>query len=57
MKIEFDDGGYVNIYKNPEGKVMITLFAIDSNNKLKRIANSVLISLEEFNAIYKEINA
>jgi hypothetical protein len=58
MKIEFDDRSYLEISKGVEPeKVYITIQAKDHLNSLKKITNSVEISLEDFKKIYSEVNS
>jgi tRNA threonylcarbamoyladenosine modification (KEOPS) complex Pcc1 subunit len=55
MKIDFEDKSYIEIKKNDNGKVIITIQARDFNNNLKKIINSVEITLDDFKNLTKEI--
>ena len=57
MKIEFDDRSYLEISKSGDpDKIIVTIQAKDHLNSLKKITNSVEISLAEFKKICFEIN-
>ncbi len=56
MKITFDDKSYIDVQKSSEpGKVLITIMAKDQFNDLKNIANSVEITVEEFEKLFKSV--
>ena len=49
MKIEFEDKSFIEcIMSDTPDKVIITISAKDADNKLKKIINSVEISVYEF---------
>jgi hypothetical protein len=49
MKIVFEDKSYVDIVKSNEpGKIIITIQAKDTTNALKKISNSVDLTLEQW---------
>jgi nitrate reductase NapAB chaperone NapD len=49
MKIEFEDKSYIEVSKSKEpGKVIITIQAKDYTNDLKKISNSVEITIEQW---------
>jgi hypothetical protein len=52
MKIEFNDKGYIEVTK-VNNKISISIAA--TNNK-QLIVNSVIVSLEDFVKIIKELN-
>lgn len=56
MKITFDDKSFIQCCKsdNP-GKVIITISAKDSSDKLKKITNAVEITIEEFKQLISDI--
>jgi hypothetical protein len=54
MKIEFDDKSYVECNK-AEDKVILTICARDRGNSLKKISNSVEITIEEFYRLISEL--
>lgn len=54
MKIQFPDHSYIEILKSKSpNKVMITIVAKDSNKPLETIANSVELTIEQFNELIK----
>ena len=56
MKIEFPDKSYIDCQKsvNP-GKVMLTIAAKDHENPLKKIVNSVELSVEDFKRMISDV--
>jgi hypothetical protein len=58
MKIEFEDKSYVEVSKsNDPDKVYITIQAKDHQNSLKKITNSVEITLDQFKKIISEVSS
>jgi hypothetical protein len=58
MKIEFEDKSYLEIIKSKDpDKIFIIIQAKDHNNALKKITNTVEITLDQFKKIYSEINS
>lgn len=55
MKIDFEDGGYVEFSKSDTGSVIIKICAKDLLNSMKKIINSVEISKEEFKNLINSI--
>ena len=51
MRIEFNDKSYLECYKSEDNKITMILSAKDYNNPLKRITNSVELSIDEFKKI------
>lgn len=56
MKIQFEDKSYINCEKNNE-KIIITVAAKDYANPLKKITNSVELTLEEFRELISDVQA
>ena len=54
MKINFEDGGYVEIAKTKDS-VVIVVQAYDSTDNLKTITNACEISLSQFQALCQDI--
>lgn len=50
MQIKFSDSSYIEVIKK-ENKVIISISAKDSNNILKRITNTVELTLEEYDKL------
>ena len=48
MKIEFDDGTFVEIKEGSPGNVAIILVAKDKDNALKKQVNSCEVSIQQF---------
>lgn len=55
MKIQFDDKSYVECYKNDEGKIVFIVAAKDYDNPLKKITNSVELTIEEFRKLVSDV--
>lgn len=57
MKIEFPDKSYVDCQKsiNP-GKIMITIAAKDHDNPLKKIVNSVELTIDDFKRMIADVS-
>jgi len=55
MKIEFNDKSYLEFKKTENNKVVITVSAKDYENPLKKINNTVEITLEEFKQLISDI--
>lgn len=55
MRIDFDDGSYVEFRKSDD-KYLIIVSAKDAQNSLKRITNAAEISVEELNSLIKSIS-
>jgi hypothetical protein len=54
MKIPFPDKSYIEIIKSPSpGKILITIAAKDHSNALATIANSVELTIEQFQELTK----
>ena len=52
MKITFPDHSYIDVSKSiAPNKVVITIVAKDQNNSLMTIANSVELTIEQFNQL------
>lgn len=51
MKITFPDQSYIEVSKSITDKIIITIAAKDHNNPLTTIANSVELTLEQFNKL------
>jgi len=57
MKITFDDKSYLDIrISNNPGNIYVIVSAKDKDNDLKRITNSVEITIEQFKKIIGELN-
>ena len=57
MKIIFEDKSYIEFKKsNSENKLFITIQAKDQENRLKKITNSVEITVDQLNKLLSEIN-
>ena len=55
MKITFDDKSCLEIKKSNEGGIIIFIQAKDATNSLKKITNSVEISLEQWKSLITDI--
>ena len=56
MKIEFDDHSYIECKKSNEpDKIILTICAKDHSDKLKKVSNSVEITIDEFNKLISEV--
>lgn len=56
-KIQFDDKSHIEISKSSEpGKIIIVIQAADISNPLKKIANSVEISKEQWQQLISDIS-
>ena len=56
MKIVFDDKSYVMCYMSDEpGKVVIVISASDKADNLRKIINSVELTLEEFKKLISDV--
>lgn len=54
MKIQFDDKSYIECQKL-NNKIVIIVSAKDYNNPLKKITNSVDLSIEEFKKLISDV--
>ncbi len=48
MKIEFDDGSYIEVTKSDSDKIVIVISAKDHMNPLKKITNAAEVTKEQF---------
>lgn len=56
MKIQFDDKSYIECKKSEtDGKIVFIVSAKDYDNPLKKITNSVELSIAEFKQLISEI--
>lgn len=56
MKIQFDDQSYIECRKSDTGdKIIFIVSAKDYNNPLKKINNTVMLTIEEFNELISDI--
>jgi len=56
MKIQFDDGSYIDCQKsNHPGKIVIFISAKDGENPLKKITNTVELTEEEFKRLVSDV--
>ena len=55
MKIKFKDNSFINCYKNSEEKIIFEISAVDYNNPLKKITNSVELTIEEFKSLIGDV--
>jgi hypothetical protein len=55
MKIAFDDKSFVECLKTEGNNIRITISAKDGNNALKKITNSVEITMEQFKQLISEV--
>jgi len=53
MKINFDDGSFVEIKKN-DGKIILIIQAKDHSNEFKKITNVIEITDEEFKKLISD---
>lgn len=54
MKIQFDDGSYIDCKQNSD-KVILIISAKDYENPRKKINNTVELSVEEFKQLISDI--
>lgn len=54
MKIQFDDGSYINCKQNDD-RVILTLSAKDYENPRKKIHNTVELTMEEFKQLISDV--
>ena len=58
MRIDFEDKSYIEFQKCQDSdNIMIIIMAIDHNNKLKNIINSVEISTEQLNMLLESMKS
>lgn len=56
MKIQFDDGSYVEIKpSDTPDKLLIIVSAKDHMNSLKKITNAAEVTLEEFKKLISDV--
>jgi len=55
MKIQFDDKSYIDCHKSEDGKIVIIVSAKDYDNPLKKITNSVELSIEDFKKLISDV--
>jgi len=56
MKIQFDDKSYIDCHKSEDGKmIVIVISAKDYDNPLKKITNSVELSIEDFKKLISDV--
>lgn len=56
MKIQFDDKSYVECRKSDGGdKIILIVSAKDYDNPLKKITNSVELTIEEFRKLVSDV--
>lgn len=56
MKIEFEDKSYIEVNKSIEpGKIIIMIQAKDATNSLKKISNSVEITLAQWQQLINSV--
>lgn len=55
MKIDFRDKSYIRVAKTASGKIEITIMAKDETNNLKKIINSIEISMDEFKHLISDV--
>lgn len=55
MKIQFEDKSYIECRKSDDGKILVIISAKDQNNSLKKISNTVEISLEQFKQLISDV--
>lgn len=55
MKIVFDDKSYIDIHKSDHpDKVVVVISSKDGSNPLKKITNSVEVTMEEFKKLISD---
>lgn len=55
MKIQFDDKSYIDCRKSEDDKIVIIVSAKDYDNPLKKITNSVELSIEDFKKLISDV--
>lgn len=55
MKIQFNDKSSVECRKTDDGNVLLIIQARDYENPLKKIINSCVLTMEEFERLISEI--
>lgn len=55
MKIQFEDRSFIDCKKNDQGNIVIIISAKDQINHLKKINNSIELSLEEFKKLISDV--
>lgn len=56
MKIQFTDKSYIDCHKSDHpGKIVMVVSAKDYDNPLKKITNTVELTLEEFKQLISDI--
>jgi hypothetical protein len=53
MRIQFEDKSYIEVLKGQDGKVIITIVAREDKDSLSVIANSVQLTIEQFDQLVK----
>lgn len=54
MKVKFDDKSCIEVTKNAD-KIILVLYAKDSENTRKTIISSCEMTKEQFDALYKSV--
>ncbi len=55
MKIEFDDGSYIEVTKSDSDKIVIVISAKDHMNPLKKITNAAEVTKEQFKQLISNV--
>lgn len=56
MKIQFTDKSYIDCHKSDHpGKIVMVVSAKDYDNPLKKITNTVELTLEEFKQLISDV--
>lgn len=55
MKIQFNDSSYIECNKSETGAILIVVSAKDYDNPLKKIVNSVELTIEEFKKLISDV--
>lgn len=55
MKLDFEDGGFIEIKVGRPGKLIISLASENKNNPLQYIVNSCELSFKEFDNLISDI--
>jgi hypothetical protein len=55
MKIQFSDKSYIECKKSDLGKIIMIVSAKDYDNPLKRITNTVELTMDEFKQLISDI--
>lgn len=55
MKVQFDDGSYIEIKSSDSGKFIITISAKDHLNSLKKITNAAEITKEQLQQLLSDV--